>query len=400
MSDQVKVTVASFGPQRCLMMTYRDPTSGKKVARSTGTRNRQQAERQAAVWEDELRGGRYAAPSRVTWQEFRERFNSDKLAGMPESSRVAYNTALDHLERVKEPDRLASLTAAALSDFQGRLRKAGMKETTLARHLRHIKAALRWGARVGLVSKAPTIEIPRKVKGQRLMKGRPITSEEFDRLLLAAPKLRPNDSAAWVRLLTGLWLSGLRLAEGLALSWDWEAPFSVDLGGKHPRFRILAEAQKANRDEKLPMTPDFAEWLMAGTPEGDRTGRVFPIVSLRGGQPIPPRGVGQIVSAIGKKAGVVVNKAEGKYASAHDLRRAFGTRWSKKTMPAVLKRLMRHADIGTTMGYYVDLDADDMADDLWAGHQAATPGNTLATPTPKPSLTRPAEIDVTSCLER
>lgn len=35
-------------------------------------------------------------------------------------------------------------------------------------------------------------------------------------------------------------------------------------------------------------------------------------------------------------------------------------------MPAILKRLMRHADISTTMGYYVDMDADEMASDLWA----------------------------------
>ena len=67
----------------------------------------------------------------------------------------------------------------------------------------------------------------------------------------------------------------------------------------------------------------------------------------------------------GKKAGVVTNKATDKWGSAHDLRRAFGTRWAKKVMPATLQRIMRHADIGTTMQYYVGIDADDMADELW-----------------------------------
>jgi hypothetical protein len=33
--------------------------------------------------------------------------------------------------------------------------------------------------------------------------------------------------------------------------------------------------------------------------------------------------------------------------------------------PAVLQRLMRHANIATTMGYYVALDSADVADDLW-----------------------------------
>ncbi len=77
----------------------------------------------------------------------------------------------------------------------------------------------------------------------------------------------------------------------------------------------------------------------------------------------------------------MVNKADGKFASAHDLRRSFGTRWAKRVMPAVLKRLMRHASIQTTMGYYVDLDADEVADQLWAGWgEVADPptiGNTI-----------------------
>ncbi len=64
---------------------------------------------------------------------------------------------------------------------------------------------------------------------------------------------------------------------------------------------------------------------------------------------------------------MVVNAADGKTASAHDLRRTFGTRWAKRVMPAVLRKLMRHASIETTMGYYVDLDVDEMADDLWGG---------------------------------
>lgn len=58
---------------------------------------------------------------------------------------------------------------------------------------------------------------------------------------------------------------------------------------------------------------------------------------------------------------VVVNKDDGKFAIAHDLRRAFGTRRAKQVMPAVLRRLMRHSSIATTMGYYVDLDSAEVA---------------------------------------
>ena len=67
------------------------------------------------------------------------------------------------------------------------------------------------------------------------------------------------------------------------------------------------------------------------------------------------------------------------------------TRWAKKVMPAVLQRLMRHADIQTTMSYYVNIDATDIADGLWAAHEQEKTqnGNTCGnTPTEKPCISR------------
>jgi integrase len=96
-------------------------------------------------------------------------------------------------------------------------------------------------------------------------------------------------------------------------------------------------------------------------------------MDLRHGRRLEPHRVGEIIVKLGKKAGVVVNKADDKFASAHDLHRAFGTRWAKRVMPAVLRRLMRHASIGTTMGYYGNLDSADMADQLWTGWGTDTP---------------------------
>jgi integrase len=130
------------------------------------------------------------------------------------------------------------------------------------------------------------------------------------------------------------------------------------------------------------MTPDFAQFL-AQTPESERVGRVFKLTRERGGEPIGAGKVGVMIAKIGSKAGVVVNKADGKFASAHDLRRAFGTRWAKRVMPAVLKRLMRHSAIQTTMGYYVDLDAAEVADQLWASYgNTPAAGNTLGNTEP------------------
>ena len=74
------------------------------------------------------------------------------------------------------------------------------------------------------------------------------------------------------------------------------------------------------------------------------------------------------MSEIGRKAGVVVNKADGRFAGAHDLRRSFGTRWAPRVKPITLMRLMRHESVQTTMKFYVELDADDVAEELWKAY--------------------------------
>jgi len=261
------------------------------------------------------------------------------------------------------------------------------------------------------------------------MKGRPITAEEYERILDVVPQVRQHDAEAWQRYLTGLWLSGLRLAESILLSWDDDSPIAVDLGGKHPRFRIHGSAQKSGQDQLLPMTPDFAEWLLR-TPRGDRTGRVFVLNNLRNGEPLAHGVIGRIVTRIGEKAGVVVNR-EGKkvketvekqvrgkirkvptgrlveeevtrFASAHDYCRAFGTRWARKVMPATLQLLMRHASIATTMAYYVDLGTDEIADDLWAKHSPETNAGTIlgTIDDPPPPLISPPRLAVSPYPER
>lgn len=206
--------------------------------------------------------------------------------------------------------------------------------------------------------------MPQRAKGQRLMRGRPITTEEFERMIKAIPKVRSYDAQIWERYLTGMWLSGLRLAESTMLSWEDDAPLAVDLSGRHPRLRIYAEAEKGHQDRLLPLTPDFAAFLLE-TPSDQQEGRVFKLIGRRTRKLITPRRIGRIVSDIGRQANVVVNKSERKFASVHDLRRTFGTRWARRVMPATLQLLMRHASIETTMKYYVDLNADELGDDLW-----------------------------------
>jgi integrase len=380
MSDEIKVHVVRYGDSRNLMMRYRCPETGKQIAKTTGTTNEREALKQAAKWEDQLRTGRYQRPSRVAWNAFREYYSANALPALAKKTAEAYESTLNVFESVCHPDKLANLTTGRITFFVTQLRTDGKAEATIAKHLRQLKATARWANRQGLLNVLPQFNMPKRAKGAKLMHGRPITTEEFERMIEAAAKVVENVAAkSWEFYLRGLWESGLRLSESLTLRWD-DAPESivVDLSGRRPMLRIPAEAEKGHQDRLLPMTPEFAE-LLATVSAQERRGRVFKLMAADG-QPLTSAAcdISKIVTAIGKAAGVVVDeRTKGdetvkKFASAHDLRRAFGQRWAARVMPTVLRELMRHTDISTTMKFYVGQNAEVTADALWAAA-----GNTL-----------------------
>jgi len=366
MSELIKVHVIKYPDRPRLMMRYRCPDSGKQIARSTGTTKQRDAERAAAKWEAELREGRYNKPSKMTWQYSREQYSRDVLDGMKVGTSLTYDSTLNVFERAVRPGKLAELTTAKLTAFTTKLRDDGLTPATIARHLRTLKVAARWANRQGLLLKVPQFDMPKQAKG---MKGRPIVAEEFDRMLAAAPEME--------FYLKGLWLSGLRLAESLELRWD-DAPGAlvVDFSGRRPMLRIPAESEKGGAHRTLAMAPEFAE-LLQTVPVAQRRGFVFRPVT-KSGEPMARtrHAVGPRFTAIGEKAGVIVGEREkldsdGKpvmvksFASAHDLRRAFGFRWSRRVLPTILRELMRHETVETTLRYYVGQNAESTADELW-----------------------------------
>jgi integrase len=327
-----------------------------------------------------LREGRYHEPLKVTWRDFRERHESEKLPGLAERTDGKVASVFGWVERVLKPNRLAELTAGRISHLQAEMRRKGLAEATIKGNLAHLKAALRWAERIGLLAKAPRIEMPKRARGADVMKGRPITTEEFERLLAKVPEVVGQEATpSWCHYLRGLWLSGLRLAESLELWWDRDDRLCVDLTGKYPMLRIPAELEKGNQDRLLPMAPEFAEFLLA-TPEAKRTGPVFDLRSRQGnGKCLMAEWVGKLLGKIGQAAGVKVHvnprTARVKFASAHDLRRSFGARWAARVTPAVLQELMRHESIETTLRYYVGRNAQNTAKTLWQAHKKAVGGN-------------------------
>lgn len=360
--DEIKVHVVKYPDRDNYVMRYLDPLTNKHVSRSTRTTRKSEADKAAGAWQSELREGRYKSLCRMTWAEFREKYEAEVLPGLADGTGECKATVMNHLEKAIAPQRVADLTTARLSAFVAKLRAEGMKDTTLAGQVAHLNPILRWAVKQGYLRSMPDIEKPKRAKGvNRAMRGRPVTGEELERMLDKVPAIRKRQPERWQRLIRGLYLSGLRLGEALALSWDDGAEIMVDGSGKYPALRIRAEAEKAHRDRLLPIAPEFAEFLLA-IPEARRHGLVFGIKGPDG--PLSTKRASRYISLIGKAAKVVIDKAEDRYATAHDLRRSFGSRWAPRVTPAVLRDLMRHSSITTTMSYYVDLNAENVGDVL------------------------------------
>lgn len=358
----IRVNVRRRPDRHALQLAWTDPLTGNVRTRSAGTSRWKEAERAAARLEAEL--AQHHGLTATSWDVFRTRFEDEHLATLRPSSRQIYGHALDAFERaIGRPRDLHSITSSVLSRYSQSLRARNLSDASIATYLRHLRSALRWGERVGMISRVPSVKMPTTTK-----RGRALTFTEVLRFFAAIRHVVPQhnrDSVAGVAKL--IWLGGFRINEAVRLEWD--GPFSrIDIDSEIPTITLAGAGQKSRRDETWCIPPDLARYLRRIE---HRTGRVQPLtVSLRH--------LKQFFTDVGRHAEIEV--APGKFATAHDLRRTFGHRWALRVHPLVLKHLMRHADISTTLKYYVDLDASEIGRSIWNSTHLYTPLYTSGAP--------------------
>jgi integrase len=385
MSDEgIRVYVVEFGDRAYYQLQWRDPITGRlrtkstRLRRSGLARDFKVAERMAGELEAKLNAGEAVIPSRFLWEHFRARYEAEVVPGLAPRTGEKITSVFDRFEADINPRRLWDVDEKRLSAFVSKLRKGEggkrkLAESTIAGHLAHLKAALNWAKLQKLIAHLPGFPRIKRAKmseGAKVMRGRPITTEEFERMLGRVDDVVGQAAADdWIFFMRGLWASGLRLTESLELYWDRDDKLHPVLTGKFPMLRIPAELEKGNKERLLPMAPEFAQ-LLGEVPEPKRTGPIFKLDRADGkpGRPSVDR-VSKTVSSIGAKAKVRVDVK--KTASAHDLRRAFGERWAARLMPAQLMELMRHETIETTLSYYVGRNAERTAAILWHEHEKA-----------------------------
>ena len=181
-------------------------------------------------------------------------------------------------------------------------------------------------------------------------------------MLVNVPKVVPADEVQRRQfLLNGLWASGMRIGEAVALSWDAHAEVRLSMNGEFPMIDFASTVSKNRKDQTVPVSPEFA-CLLDAVPSESRHGLVFGITHQK-------LWCSKIVARIGKSAGIKVSQKSGKvqYASAHDLRRSFGFRWAEELPAHHLQLIMRHEDIKTTLEFYVCQNAIAAAKRMWKG---------------------------------
>lgn len=374
MQMQVKVRVVDLG-RRFLAVRWTDPDTGRPCQKTTKTTDRREADRIASDLEEKINAGADVHFKRIGWEDFRIRFEAEKMPFVAANTVVTFNTVFNIVERMVRPVHLADITAGRLSALQAGLAKEGKRPATICCYLRHLRAALNWAKDIGILLEVPKFRMPRQPKSVTMMRGRPLTDDEFQAMLEAVPAVvRPGEVDPWRFFLRGLWASGLRLAESLEVYWDRPDKIQVDFSGEFPMLRILAEYEKGRKNRLLPITPEFAE-VLETVPVSERGGPVF--FPEANGKRHQSQWYSKVAAKIGKQAEIVVShdQATGKikHAGLHDLRRSFAQRWAQRVLPQQLMEMMRHESIETTLQFYVGINADLTARSIW-GHSEPRTG--------------------------
>lgn len=369
-----KTKVAIHAPNdRPLQLRYFCPIRRKFVKESTGTYDAKEAERQRRQKEAEILTNTVQHRPNAPWETFKRAFQDSEYRYLRDRSQAKLDVVFNAIEKVLKPDVVADLTTDSLVHFRNVFAAGEDKPKderkvrsphTIKSYMVAVMGILRWAEVHGYIDRTPLLPKFRGVP-KSPMRGRPLSLEEFERMITCTADVTGADAAAsWEFVLRGLWFSAFRLEELMNFHWDSEEfirPIWPRRG--FPTIIFPHWMQKNKEHDEIPMLPDF-EKLLASVPARKRLGFVFNPISINGKYNRAPKTdrpsaewVGKIVSRIGEKAGVVTIPARAgepaKCATAHDLRRSCAQRMEDAGVsPILIARLMRHKSYQTTQRHY------------------------------------------------
>lgn len=268
--------------------------------------------------------------------------------------------------------RLPDLTAEKLAAHLARLRDDGLAAWTVNGERRRIMAFANWAVKAGRMPRNPMTLVKqlRTPEHEQRRRKREYKPHELARLFSVAAA---RGRRLWY--LTAA-LTGLRVSELARLTWSMidldEGRIVIPEGmGKAkdrrdqlPLHPVLAEALRVKRDELKPHAQArvFPRKLSARTWRRDllRAGlaRRVPVLD-DDGEPVMQRNrKGELV----RVTRIDSRDEAGRQLTFHGLRGTLATMLARNGVPAeITRRMLRHADIATTLRHYEFLDLADMA---------------------------------------
>ena len=292
------------------------PILRKRIRRNCGTRDRREARKLQRECQERLLNGEYLASdgaisashvvqkairpappdngdgdsSGPSWQECYDRYLDHRRLRVRTDSLVEIVSRLGIAERILEaqsrdanrPEGLLMsdvATLARLEYLQERLldgdecRYDTRSPNTVNSLMGAVMAFIRFCKGRGWVADLPPVS---KLESEEVMKGRPITEVEFQKMQDAVPEVVGQESAeSWLLALNVLWESGFRIGDLMDFSWDNPRHIHPIWPTQPDRLPTMAipSSQKNGRVQEIPMLPGLEE-LLRKIPEQQRKGWV------------------------------------------------------------------------------------------------------------------------------
>jgi integrase len=290
------------------------PIRCTRVRKNCGTRDRRDARRIQRECQERLLNGQYVAsdgaitadeaqsakPKRIshdtvkqvegkTWDECYDRYRQHRTSRIRGGSLTHAISRLQIAERIfmgyfEDQGRPAfgirdCCTLEILEYLQERLlagdecRYEQRSPNTVNSMLGAVMSFVRYCHDHDWIDRIPRLD---KLEVDDVMKGRPVTPAEFEKMLKATPMIVGTNAAeSWMRTLDVLWESGFRVGDVMDFSWDDDRhihPVWPKRTTEHPTIAIPS-TQKNGEFQIIPMLPGLQELLLK-TPEKDRHGWV------------------------------------------------------------------------------------------------------------------------------
>ena len=328
-----------------------DPETGKTRSKKVGTENA--ATKYARKLEGQIAVGTYEPKSRITWREFRERYEKTVLARKPGRTIEGEKIAFEHFERIVKPGRLAGIKTVTIKQYTAkRLKekhnKRALSPGTVNKELRVLRQVLRRAVKWELIPRAPDFEL--------LKEDRPLPKimpdQDFSKLYRHTraaqyPDHLPVAAADWWQaLLIFCRFTGWRIGEVLSLRWE-DVDLEPDANG-HYWATTQADDNKGGRTERVALPKIVVDHLRKVRTFSPL---VFPWRRTR-------RRLYDDLDRIATAAGVTFPHNGRRHDKFHCLRKTCGTRAAMAGIaPKALMGLMRHRNMSTTERYYLDAEA-------------------------------------------